>query len=193
MPEGLTPVRFVLQEIADGDNIVAHAPGGVSKDWHEGGWGPERTHYAAVRHQRGYVFGVVIRYRMKYCSNRAFEPKYREIWWRIIDESEGPTAYDMPARVFCRLSPLEDLGESPDGYAGQWRAETARRIAETAARPKVRVGDTVVFDEPIEFADDTSHQDLVFEGRDRFRCGWRHYRVPGWRKMAFRVAGCGVT
>lgn len=44
MPEGLTPARFVLAEISDGANIVAHAPGGVSEDWHEGGGGPnERT------------------------------------------------------------------------------------------------------------------------------------------------------
>jgi hypothetical protein len=126
LQEGVTPTAFLLKEMGD---VVAHASGGITDDSYDHGWGPERVLYAAVRHQRGYVFGVVVRYRVRWHHESRDWIPYREICWKIEEEWCGRTAYGMPPQVFSRLSPLEDIGEGPDSYAGKWRAETARRIA----------------------------------------------------------------
>lgn len=71
--------------------------------------------YAAVRHPKGYTFGVV-----------ALTRKSRgEFIVKLMDEASGPYYYDAPKRLISKLSPLEELG-APTEYAKEWREKCLR-------------------------------------------------------------------
>ena len=130
-----------------------------------------RTYYAAVeaRDKEGAlsVFAVV-------CLVR-YNPRDKEGYifgYKDMDESMGPAEDECPASILDLLTPPSSE------YAKQWRA----RCYEKLARPKIKVGDTLVFNAPMRFTDGAMHS--VFKV------------IPGWRKgsrVRFQAANGGAV
>lgn len=76
------------------------------------------------RDRRGYVFG-----------------------YKGMDESVGPFEADCPAHILDLLTPTDRP------HAVDWRARCRANLARRTARPRLRAGQTVVFDAPLTFSD----------------------------------------
>jgi hypothetical protein len=72
--------------------------------------------YCAVRHPKGYVFGLVVTFtRMETKQSRCEE----EVIFKLIDESEGPCYNNCPMNILSMLSPIPDDQEHI--WANRWR------------------------------------------------------------------------
>ena len=69
--------------------------------------------------------------------------------YKDLCETMGPHEAQAPARLLALLSPLDPDVET---HATAWRERVAAHDAAKRARPKVRPGDVVEFDAPIEFS-----------------------------------------
>lgn len=81
--------------------------------------------YAAIQHPKGYTFGLVV-----LINDRVENGKRREIFYKEMDESQGPNYYDCPESVLSRLSPVESLQGSTE-YAKGWRDKCRARISQS--------------------------------------------------------------
>jgi hypothetical protein len=61
------------------------------------------------------------------------------------DETMGPVDAECPAKILDLLT--EPLSE----YAAQWRAQCRENLRKITERPQVKVGDTLLFEEPLSF------------------------------------------
>lgn len=117
-----------------------------------------RTYYAAVEHIRPdrprEVFAIVclVRYNPRDAEGYVFG-------YKDMSEHMGPCEAECPAAILDLLTPTEDEGAKP------WRERCRAAIAKRTARPRLRNGWTLVFDEPVRFADGSSYSrlDVVIE------------------------------
>lgn len=126
--------------------------------------------YAAVRdrQEEDHVFGLVL----------LTERRRGVLYTKAVSEEMGPGQFDCPERILALLSPTDS------DYAQQWRAQCRARLA----RPRPRVGDTVVFVTPLEFTDGTRHTRLTFCGGSRFTFGdGRPCYVAKWSQLRYEV------
>lgn len=124
--------------------------------------------YAAVREHNGdQVFGLVL-----YTERHA-----GVLYTKAVTEEMGPGDFDCPARILALLSPTDS------DYAQEWRARCRARLA----RPRPRVGDTVVFATPIAFTDGARHTRLTYCGGSRFSSDGQPYRVVKWSQLDYDV------
>ena len=72
--------------------------------------------YAAIKHPKGYKFGLVILQEKKEHTN----PNKAEYYYKDMDESVLPYYYDCPKRIIDKLSPVNELQGSLD-TAFLWR------------------------------------------------------------------------
>jgi len=153
-----------------------------------------RVYYAAVEHVRAEggereVFAVV-------CLVR-YNPRDREGYvfgYKDMDEGMGPCKADCPEAILDLLTPTDRP------YAVKWRArcrENAAKRRALAAKPTPRPGQTIVFDEPVAFADGRSFDRLeVVKNRRSHRtvlfrdpeCSGL-YRIPQVKRREYRLVG----
>lgn len=111
-----------------------------------------------------------------------------------MSESMGPNEDDCPERIFRLLSPLDDLygpddgtGEGSRGWAGSWR----ERVEARYAKPKLKNGDIVRFNETW-----LKVKDFIVEKRGRstlFRPivdgipSYSQWRIRRWRDYDYEV------
>ena len=69
--------------------------------------------------------------------------------YKDMCETMGPHQAEAPQKLIALLSPLDPEIET---YAGAWRDRVEAHHAARRARLKVRAGDVIEFDEPIEFS-----------------------------------------
>lgn len=150
-----------------------------------------RTYYAAVEHMRPdgerIVFAAV-------CLVR-YNPRDREGYifgYKDMDETVGPCESDCPPAILDLLTPTERA------YALKWRARcrinVARRQA-LSAKPKPKLGQIILFDEPIRFADGRTLDRFVVAGNWRsgrtmlYRdpVGGGLYRIPNVKARRYRL------
>lgn len=135
----------------------------------------ESVYYLAIKQKEtGVVFAVV---------TLAKRTKY-DIAIKDISEDAGPLAYDCPAKVFNLLTP------TTNPLALEWRAKVAERLANPPA--KVKVGDIVEFEKPIEFSDGYRGKRFRFEGGSRFRAVvfdgiYGAYRITNWKSQKYAI------
>lgn len=82
-----------------------------------------------------------------------YNPRDREGYifgYKDMDESMGPGEFDCPEAILALLTPTEQ--PHAVAWRGRCRANAERRRA-LSAKPKPRPGQTIVFAEPIPFAD----------------------------------------
>lgn len=109
-----------------------------------------------------------------------------------MTEGMGPCEADCPEAILDLLTPTDRP------YAVKWRArcrENAAARQALAAKPTPRPGQTIVFDEPVAFADGRSfdrlevvknrrsHRTVLF--RDPERGGL--YRIPNVKRREYRL------
>ena len=76
--------------------------------------------YLAVKHPKGYVFGLVVLLNKR----REFPGGRDEVYYKEMDESQGPNYYNMSEEVFSLLTPIPDQGE----YSKEWREKVKSNI-----------------------------------------------------------------
>ena len=124
-----------------------------------------------------------------------YNPRDREGYifgYNDMEESMGPHECDCPETILDLLTPTDRP------YAQQWRARcraaaAARRAR--AAKPKPRVGQVIVFDEPLAFSDGRSFERLEVVANSRshrmvlFRAPGSSclYRIPNIKSRNYRL------
>lgn len=121
-----------------------------------------------------------------------YNPRDREGYvfgYKDMDEGMGPSGAECPLAILDLLTPTD----RPHALA--WRDRCRAAAAVRAAKPKLRHGDTIVFNEPITFTDGVTLNRfaVVIDPRRprvvRFRSadGWGHYRINQLKSRAYRV------
>lgn len=150
------------------------------------------VYYAAIEHIRTdsgqpEVFAAV-------CLVR-YNPRDREgtiFGYKDMDEDMGPCEADCPESILDLLTPTDRP------YAVKWRArcrENAAARQALAAKPTPRPGQTIVFEEPVAFADGRSFDRLeVVKNRRSHRTvlfrdpeGGGFYRIPNVKRREYRL------
>jgi hypothetical protein len=131
--------------------------------------------YAAVRstdHRR--VFGLVM----------LAERRGGVLYTMPISEEMGPAEDSCPERI------LDQLTDPPNDRARDWRNRCRTRVG--LSQPKL--GQVVLFREPIRFFDGTEHRRLTFLGGSRFRARQGVvYHVGSWWELDFEIAPAPVS
>lgn len=147
-----------------------------------------RTWYAALELNRSdrprEVVGLV-------CLVR-YNPRDREGYvfgYKDMDETMGPCECECPAAILDLLTPTDN------GHANEWRARCRANLIRRAAKPKLRSGEVVSFEQRRRFTDGASFErmEVVIDPRQpravRFRPvgGYGLYRIGGLDGLAYRV------
>lgn len=86
----------------------------------------------------------------------------RELMTKLIEESMGPHECGYPLAWLDRLSPTDSE------YAVAWRERVREYHANKKAKPALKSGDRVRFEEPVGFTDGSSHTELIYVGKYKF-------------------------
>lgn len=118
------------------------------------------------------------------CSFSWHRGEYHNFCYKDMDETMGPYECDCPLRFLDGLSPA-------DGYAEGWRERV--REWNAARKPAPKVGQRIVFDQPLKFTDGTQHAEFeVVRYRQRGKAyrapDGRLYKISGIERKQFRVA-----
>ena len=147
-----------------------------------------RTYYAAVDvlrpDRKREVFALV-------CLVR-YNPRDREGYvfgYKDMEEAMGPCEAECPPAILNLLTPTENA------YALAWRERCRAAAARRAAKPRLRNGWTLVFDEPVTFTDGASHtrmEVVIDPGRPRAvrlrpPGGYGLYRIGNLHARSFRI------
>lgn len=113
-----------------------------------------------------------------------YAPKdYNNFGYKDMDETMGPYAYDCPEKILKLLTPTDNE------YARNWREKCWLKINDKKSRPKVKVGDVIKFDTPIQFTNgdllDTFQ--VIDLKRNIFSCNYRNFRISKWREKKYSV------
>lgn len=139
--------------------------------------------YCAVRHPKGYVFGLVALFAKDDIGYAI----------KLMDESVQPCHYDCPKKVINALTPLDELyGEGEGKYARIWREQ----VATFQQCPRLHDEDVVHFSERIsfnhfeeeEFTVVKSGKETLFRARNGQLC-----RITGYTKLMYEVTKKGVS
>ena len=147
-----------------------------------------RTYYAAVEvlqpRQERKVAGVLCLVRYNPRDREGFIFAYKD-----TDETVGPYEAECPPAILDLLTPTENT------LALAWRERCRASIARRAAKPRLRNGWTLVFEQPITFTDGAVHarlQVVIDPHRPRRVLlsppeGSRLYRIGNLDARRFRV------
>lgn len=130
-----------------------------------------RVVYAAVRAaSAGEVFGLVL----------LTERRHGLLYTKPVSEDMGPAEDRCPARILDRLTPPSNE------YAREWRERCRARLA----KPKPKVGQTVVFEERVTFTNGDERRTFTFQGASRFASpAGRIYHIRSWRERDYVLRG----
>lgn len=164
---GLTDREFWAKELSPNYTILdTHSKGGVF--------------YAAVRYDgeqasKGRVFALV-------CLQQWSRGDYYNFHYKDMDETVGPCYYGCPDRILDLLTPTDSE------WANEWRQKCREYNAAQAARPKVKKGDVVKFDQTLKFTDGVERDTFTFIERTTFRTeGGGRVKIPNWKSRAYTV------
>lgn len=113
--------------------------------------------------------------------------------YKAVEETCGPVIAACPAKILDMLTPVDEAypqGGSGADAARAWRQACRDRL-ERRAEVRVKTGDVVEFNSPLQFTDGTSYRRLIFEKGTVFRPAdrpWLRVRVRGWRDLPLSVA-----
>lgn len=110
-----------------------------------------KTAYAAIQLPDGRVVAVVC--LLGYRPTEHFNFGYKD-----MDETQGPNEDDCPERIFKMLTPLPDVSKEDETPAHRWRARVQAKLDARKARPALKAGDRVRFENPINFGSYGQHQ-----------------------------------
>ena len=113
-----------------------------------------RTYYAAVEHRRCEAVRTVT---AVVCLVK-YNPRDREGYifgYKDMGEEMGPCEAACPAAI------LDLLTSTESAHALDWRARCRTGLANRAAKPRLRDGATIVFADPIAFADGRTFERLT--------------------------------
>lgn len=165
-PKGLTTREWFERNLSSDQRFLATA----TKDG---------VFYAAVEnlptatYKPGAVWGLVT--LTKWTSG------HHNYGWKDMDETMGPYEANCPDRILDLLTPIDSE------WANEWRARCRANNAARAARPKVKIGDTVRFAVPLTFTNGDTADTFTYEGGSRFRAGHQGYRITRWKERTFEV------
>lgn len=143
--------------------------------------------YAAVRYNDGHpsageVFAFVVLYSVPPRSTYNFT-------YKDMDETVLPGAVHAPRRVLEALTPTEHE------HALEWRRQCWANLEISEAKPRVRHGDRIRFDEDFTFSSGLqTTTETVFEVVERDvlrlpdRAGLR-VKIPRWRSRSYTLVG----
>lgn len=135
------------------------------------------TFYAAVRDKAtGTVWALVC---LQQRGRGDFNFTYKE-----MDETMGPAEDRCPTAILNLLTPLPEGDKS---YAAEWRARCQAYQDARTSRAKVKKGDLVRFEHPLNFGNGDTLTELTFESHSTFRVGNLRYRIPRWRDRKYEV------
>ena len=142
-----------------------------------------RTYYAAVEHihpsRERAVFAAVclVHYNRRDREGAIFG-------YKDMDESMGPCEAECPATLLDLLTP------TTNEHALAWRERCRTFIARRAARPRLRNGWILEFDQPVTFSDGASYTRLVV-AIDPRRPRRVRFRPPGGHGL-YRIGNLDV-
>jgi len=120
--------------------------------------------YAAIEHinkqtNEREVFAAT--YMIRYQHNSCYNFGYKD-----MTEHVGPGMYRCPERIMKLLTPIPDSEEEcGNKWANNWRRENWERINKAKEQrkkgPKFKIGDVVVFKEPMQFSNGSKHSQLT--------------------------------
>lgn len=67
--------------------------------------------YAAVKHPKGHVFGLVV----------LFAQDHEDVYWKEMDESQGPAYHNASKEVMSTLSDFKDFPDKVSEHSVEWR------------------------------------------------------------------------
>lgn len=112
-----------------------------------------------------------------------YDPRDRDGYifgYKDMDEGIGPCEAECPAAILDLLTPTERP------YASERRSRCRANLARRSARPRLRDGDTLIFAQPLHFADGSRHDRLTLVVDPRWPRRLR-FRAPGSAGL-YRVA-----
>jgi hypothetical protein len=93
----------------------------------------------------------------------------KDIW-----ENSGPLCFDCPKKVFELLTPTEN------SFAQEWR----EKVKSHYAKPKLEIGDNVVFDREINFVNGWSGNSFIWLGGSKFELSnGGKVQISNWRSF----------
>jgi hypothetical protein len=136
--------------------------------------GNETPYYVAVQKDDGQVWaGIVLTQR-----------RGDELMMKPMAEDEGPYCHDAVAgKILPLLSPTENE------YALAWREGVAQAVIKEKNQPKVKSGDVLKFDKPMEFNYGGFKQFFIWKEKNIFSDldGRGRYKIPNWKLREFKV------
>lgn len=119
--------------------------------------------YAALKLTTNEVVAVICLVRMT---------KSREISYKSMDETVGPYEYGCPRKILELLTPTNSE------YAINWRKQCWENI-EKRKKLKFKVGQKLIFKEPVRFTTGKEHTELLIQSVKplRFCSGYDVYRI----------------
>lgn len=186
-PKGISDLDFFRRELlgtyeADGvtdeHGVTRRLIDGAT--WHSVFYGA----YEIVRPGQPVEVGAVVALVTRAPTKEGREFDQYEMTSKIMDESMGPSEAKCPQRILDLLTPLAD---DASGHAADWRKRCEAYQAKRAARPKLRSGDVIRFDEPLEFASGAKLDTFVFVVKNRKR----RFHAVEWKARPLRHPDTG--
>lgn len=106
--------------------------------------------------------------------------------YKDMTECMGPCESKCPKTILEMLTPTESK------YASDWRDRCWKRIHERAAKPKVKQGDWIKFEQPIKFRDGSELDTFVYLKGNDFKTSpqsYGYYNISGWRDRKYENKG----
>jgi hypothetical protein len=128
--------------------------------------------YLACKNRLGDVYAVVV--LIEHRRNDYYNFAYKD-----MDESMEPYYYDCPARILRLLTPTSDKN------ANRWREKCWAQIN----KPKPKLGNRIVFAEPLKLTDGHRTDVFIYEGgvKARSLANGRQYHITNLNKRDYTV------
>lgn len=134
----------------------------------------ETPYYVAVQKDDGSVWaGVCLTQR-----------RGDEAMFKTMGEDEGPYYADA---VAGKILPL--LTATDNAFANEWREKVAQAVVAEKAKPKVKAGDVLKFEKPMNFTYGGEQDTLIWVERNVFEGFYsnRKFKIPNWKLREFKV------
>jgi hypothetical protein len=107
-----------------------------------------------------------------------------EVAMKVMSEDEGPGYAEA---VAGKILPL--LTSTDSKWANEWREKVAQVVIAEKAKPKVKAGDVLKFEKPMEFTYGGEQDTLIWVEKNVFKGFYqnRKFKIPNWKLREFKV------
>jgi hypothetical protein len=135
------------------------------------------TRHRVIAHSGKYWVIEDIETNERFATIALVEKRNGDTYVKIVEESMGPFEVKCPLRFLDLLSPTDNE------YALEWRQAVRDYHAQKASQPALKIGDTIEFDNPLEFTNGAKYQRLTYVGGYKFRTpvGFMVRMSKNWR------------